>query len=94
MPARKPRWLVWLEVIPLAMIGPFLLGIPMTWGLWIAGVSGRLLYWLLPDYRRIVRRNLRIAFGDDWASIQGRTCIQSAWANAVKTFSSFCASAS
>lgn len=89
MRQRKSGWLVWLEVIPLALIGPFIVCAPLAWGLWISGISGRVLYWLLPHYRHIARRNLRIAFGDEWSETQVRSCIQAAWANAVKTFFEF-----
>lgn len=78
-----------MEVIPLALIAPYIAWVPLTLGLRIAGVSGWALYWVLPHYRRIAHRNLRIAFGDEWSKTQVRICIQATWANAIKTFFEF-----
>lgn len=85
----KPLWLVWLEIIPLGLLAPFIAFIPYRWGLWVAGVSGGALYWLLPHYRHIARCNLRIAFGDQLSDPQVTALIRASWANAVKTFFEF-----
>lgn len=86
---RKPRWLVWVEFAPVAALLPLLSLIPhramMLLGRWL-GVAT---WFLLGNYRRIVRTNLRIAFGETLSEEEIRAHSKAAFVNAVQTFLEF-----
>lgn len=53
------------------------LPLPVAWriGRWVGGWAP----WLLPGYHRLVRNNLRIAFGEEWDDKQISDCAREHW---------------
>jgi len=86
---RKPRWLIWLEFLPVAALLPLLSLIPHRVMLLLGRGLGTLAYLLLGNYRRIVRTNLRIAFGTTLSETQVRAYSREAFVNALQTFLEF-----
>ena len=72
-----------MTLLPLIALIPHRTGLALGQGL------GGLLYRLLPNYRRIARANLRIAFGEALSESEASACIKSALGNAVQTFFEF-----
>lgn len=48
----------------LSLIGLFFRTIPLSWGLWVGRKLGHAITLLLPQVGEIVRKNLKVAFGD------------------------------
>ncbi|MBK5965352.1 hypothetical protein CCR95_14970 [Thiocystis minor] len=86
---KKRSSMNWLEALPLAGLLSVIALIPHRLGLAMGQGLGALLYLLLPNYRRIARVNLRIAFGDSLSEVESAACIKSAFSNMVQTFFEF-----
>jgi len=86
---KKSKWIIWIEFFPLAVLLPLIFLIPYPVGLEAAGYLGSSLSWFLPNYRKIARVNLKIAFGDGFNEREAAACIRSTFGNIIKTFYEF-----
>lgn len=85
----KPRWLVWVELLPVALLAPVLLLLPHRLALVLGRVLGLAAYALLGTYRAVARINLGIAFGNRLPEAEVRRHVQGAFINALQTFLEF-----
>lgn len=85
----KSKRVIWLEFIPLAVLLPLIFLIPYPVGLAMGRHLGNLLYWLMPNYRKIARVNLSIAFGANFNESDAAACIKSVFGNTLRTFFEF-----
>lgn len=86
---QKTKWITWLEFVPLAALLPLIFLIPYPAGLMMGSQLGNLLYWLMPNYRKIARVNLSIAFGTNLNDSDAAACIKSVFGNTLQTFFEF-----
>lgn len=82
----KPRWLVWAEFLPVALLAPVLLLLPHRLALFLGRLGGLAAYYLLGTYRAVVRINLGIAFGHHLSAEEVRRYARDAFSNALQTF--------
>ncbi len=85
----KPRWLVWAEFLPVALLVPFLLFLPHRLALFLGRVLGLGAYYLLRTYRAVAHTNLALAFGDRLSAEERRGYARGAFVNALQTFLEF-----
>ncbi len=86
---QKSKLIILLEFIPFAVLLPLIYLIPYSSGLMMGRQLGNLLYFLMPNYRKIARVNLRIAFGQGLKDGDAAASIKSAFGNALQTFFEF-----
>ncbi len=88
---RKGKWLVWLEYLPAQLLLPGIAALPLPLGIALSRATGRLLYYLLPTYRKVAAINLRLAFGEKIDGARARALAQQAFASFVQTLFEFVA---
>jgi KDO2-lipid IV(A) lauroyltransferase len=83
---KKPRWLCWLEYLPVVTVLAMVSLLPHRLGLALSAGLGNLAYLLLGTYRRVADINLRIAFGERFDNAQRRSITRRSFVNALQTF--------
>ena len=83
---KKPRWLYWLEFLPVAAVLPLISLLPHGLGLVLSRGIGNLAYLLVGTYRRVAQINLQLAFGDRLTLPQQKTAARESFVNAAQTF--------
>lgn len=85
----KPRWLVWLEFLPVLITLPLVAIIPHRLALCLGRGLGVLAYYLLGHHRKVALINLRIAFGDQLSMVERCRYAKGAFINALQNFLEF-----
>jgi len=81
-----PRWLCWLEYLPVVALLYLVSLLPHGLGLALSRVLGNLSYWLLGTYRKVADINLRLALGDRLTAVERQRHARAAFVNALQTF--------
>lgn len=89
--AGKSPWLVWLEYLPARLLLPLVRALPFGLGGALGRATGRLVYLLLPTYRRVAHINLGLAFPDRYTAAERRRLTRAACASLVQTCYEFVA---
>jgi KDO2-lipid IV(A) lauroyltransferase len=82
----KPRWLCWLEYLPVVTLLSLASLLPHDFGLAVSRALGNLLYGVLGTYRKVAQINLRLALGERLTVADRRHHARAAFVNALQTF--------